>query len=160
MPAREYDARDSFGKGRKRWVGARIFPLKDETDHITDVILIHEDVTDRMLAKKALRESEKKYRLLIENANDAIYIAQDQVLKFANTKTEEMTGYASAELAKMRFVEIVHPDDRGMVPGSAFEKIERRGSSQHLSFQNHPEIRGGGLGRVEYRPHIVGRETR
>ncbi len=115
IPAREYDAQDTFGKGRKRWVEARLFPVKDASHNITSMILVHEDVTKWVLAQKALRESEKKYRFLIENANDAVYIAQDDVLKFANTKTEEMTGYASDELAKIRFVDLVHPDERDMI---------------------------------------------
>lgn len=69
----------------------------------------------REQAKAALRESEEKYRLLVENATDAIYIAQDGSAKFANPKAEKMTGYTAEELAKMPFVNIIHPEDRDMV---------------------------------------------
>ncbi|MBW2610597.1 MAG: PAS domain S-box protein, partial [Deltaproteobacteria bacterium] len=73
------------------------------------------DITQRNQAYKALRESEEKYRLLVENATDAIFIAQDEVSKFANPKTEEMTGYSAEELAKISFVDLIHPEDRDMV---------------------------------------------
>ena len=61
-----------------------------------------------------LRESEEKYRLLVENANDAIFIAQDQVVKFPNPKAEQMVGYSAEELAKIPFVDLIHPEDRDM----------------------------------------------
>ncbi len=66
-------------------------------------------------AVQVLQESEENYRLLVENANDAIFIAQDEVVKFPNTKTEEMIGYCSEELAKIPFIDLIHPEDRDMV---------------------------------------------
>jgi len=62
-----------------------------------------------------LKESEEKYRLLVENANDAIFIAQDEVVKFPNPKTEAMIGYPSEELARIPFIDLIHPEDRDMV---------------------------------------------
>ncbi|MBW1943922.1 MAG: PAS domain S-box protein, partial [Deltaproteobacteria bacterium] len=73
------------------------------------------DVTDRKRAESALKESEEKYRLLVENANDAIFIAQDEVVKFPNPKTIEMVGYPVDELARTPFLQLIHPDDRDTV---------------------------------------------
>ena len=73
------------------------------------------DIMEQKLAEESLRESEEKYRLLIENATDAIFIAQDEVSKFANPKTEEMTGYSAEELAEIPFLDLIHPEDRDMV---------------------------------------------
>jgi len=61
------------------------------------------------------KESEEKYSLLVENANDAIFIAQDEVVKFPNPKTEAMLGYCAEELAKIPFLDLIHPEDRDMV---------------------------------------------
>lgn len=65
--------------------------------------------------EKYLRESELKYRQLIENANDAIFIAQDQRIKFANSKTLELTGYTLKELEEIPFAGLIHQDDQAMV---------------------------------------------
>lgn len=65
--------------------------------------------------ERALRESEEKYRLLFENANDAIFVAQDQSIKFLNPRASEIIGYSEEDLLKMSFVDIIHPEDREAV---------------------------------------------
>jgi len=65
-----------------------------------------------------LRESQIKYKDIVENSNDAIVVVQDGKLKFANTKTVELTGYPQKELKDMSFLEMVHPEDRDMVAES------------------------------------------
>ncbi len=69
----------------------------------------------RLQAEKALRESEEKYRLLFKNANDAIFIAQDESIVFANPKTLEITGYTKEELTALSLIKIVHPEYRNQV---------------------------------------------
>jgi PAS domain S-box-containing protein len=59
-----------------------------------------------------LRESEEKYRLLFENANDAIFLLQQGRIPFANPRTEEMTGRSAAFLSENSFVDVIHPEDR------------------------------------------------
>ncbi len=79
------------------------------------IVISYRDITDRMRTEEALRGSEEKYRLLIENANDAIFILQDGQAKFYNSRTIELTGYSLGELAATPFIEVVHPDDRALV---------------------------------------------
>jgi PAS domain S-box-containing protein len=73
------------------------------------------NITDRKRVEVALRESEEKYRRLVENAQEAIFVAVDGVLKFANSMTAVLSGYSQDELASRPFIEFVHPDDRQMV---------------------------------------------
>ena len=76
----------------------------------------------------ALRESEEKYRLLVENANDAIFIAQDNLIKFSNPKTQELLGYPFETLSKMPFPDLIYPSDRKMVR----ERYEKRLEGERL----------------------------
>ena len=78
-------------------------------------ILFIKDVNNQKLAEKALLESEEKYRLLVENANDAIVVAQDGAVMFANSRTLAIIGYSENELIGASFAEIIHPDDRKMM---------------------------------------------
>jgi PAS domain S-box-containing protein len=66
----------------------------------------------RQRAENALRVSEEKYRLLVQNANDAIFILKDGTIKFSNIKTEKMFGYSAGELSTIPFLNHIHPTDR------------------------------------------------
>jgi len=86
------------------------------------------EVRERKQAEEDLRESEEKYRLLFENATDAIFVAQDGVIRFPNARTEKLTGYSAEELNKTPFVSHIHPDDREMV----IERHKRRLKGEDL----------------------------
>jgi PAS domain S-box-containing protein len=68
----------------------------------------------RIAAEADLRESEEKYRLLVANAGEAIFVLQDEVVKFPNPRALEMSGYSTEELAEIPFLTLVHPSDRTM----------------------------------------------
>ena len=76
---------------------------------------ISRDITERKHAEEALGKSERKYRELIECANEAILVAQDGTLKLVNARMAELTGYPERELLSTPFHEFIHPDDRSMV---------------------------------------------
>ncbi len=73
------------------------------------------ELADRKRAESALYASERQYRQLVENANDAIFITQDGRIKFANERTALMIGYDREVLAVTPFTEFIHPEDRQMV---------------------------------------------
>lgn len=96
---------------------------------------LNRDVTERKKAEEALRESEERYRLLVENANDAIFIIENGMVKFHNFKTEEMTGYSEKELSNNPFINIIHPDDREMVFERRMERLLGKNPPSIYSFR-------------------------
>jgi len=90
-------------------------PLPNPDGTVDKVIETVVDITERKKADKALKASEEQYRALVENANEAIIVAQDGMLKFTNPKAAEFTGYSKEELTSKPFLEFIHPDDRDMV---------------------------------------------
>jgi PAS domain S-box-containing protein len=64
------------------------------------------------LTGQRVRESEEKYRLVVENSQDAIYIYRSDRLLFVNSRGPALTGYTPDELMKIRLWDLLHPDDR------------------------------------------------
>ncbi|MRR56069.1 MAG: PAS domain S-box protein [Deltaproteobacteria bacterium] len=79
-----------------------------------------ENITDRLEAEKALRESEEKFRVLAETAPAAIVVYQDEKIVYVNPAAVRLFGYGEAELLRMKFWKWAHPEthtqimDRGM----------------------------------------------
>jgi PAS domain S-box-containing protein len=73
------------------------------------------DITERKWEEEALRESEEKFRDLVERANDGIIILQGVLIKYANPRLAEMTGYTVEEAIDNPFTKYIHPDSLPMV---------------------------------------------
>jgi PAS domain S-box-containing protein len=111
------------GDGSKVHVDILLSPLKDDSGSVTHVVEAIRDVTDLIQAYEALQESEEKYRLLVENANEAIFVIQDGMLRFFNIKNIELIGYSKEELTSTPFINFVHPDDREVTLGRHLKRI-------------------------------------
>jgi PAS domain S-box-containing protein len=76
---------------------------------------LRQEIEEREKANEALRESEHKYRLLFENAHEAIFIARQERITFANPALAKLSGFSSERIMNLTFHELVHPADRNMV---------------------------------------------
>ncbi|MCK4385782.1 MAG: PAS domain S-box protein, partial [candidate division Zixibacteria bacterium] len=74
-------------------------PLKDEQGKITRLLMQTVDITERKRAEEALIESEKKYRTLVETAQEGIGINDpEENLTFVNQAFADMLGYEREQL--------------------------------------------------------------
>lgn len=83
-----------------------------ETDSLISVVT---DISRRKRTEAALRESEEKYRLLAENANEAIFIFQNEKIKFPNPKARMLGTQLGLEKGWKPKLDPIHPEDREMV---------------------------------------------
>lgn len=80
--------------GELYWEAATISPIKDGHGHITHYLAIKEDITNRKKTELALKESEARYRTVIQAANDAVIIANlasGQIID-ANARAAHLLG--------------------------------------------------------------------
>ena len=84
----------------------------DETGRLTSLWGTTQDITERMQGENALRQSEEKYRELIENANDIIYTVDlSGTFTSINRAGERLTGYTREEALGMNIADVTSPDD-------------------------------------------------
>lgn len=113
---------DNYHQAWDRWFSIRVYPKPDG-----GISVILEDMTKRKQAEEALRESEEKYRLLFESANDALLVA-NEFGKYidANRRAEELLGYPRKELLRMRVNDIT-PDKISPIGEARYEEFKRVG---------------------------------
>jgi PAS domain S-box-containing protein len=108
-----------------RWIGATMFPLRDEKGNILEIVCVHDDVTERKHAEEAARQSnatleqriterttelaasEARMRTLVEHAPEAIVVFDGVTGRFlvCNENAVKLYGHSREELLKL------HPAD-------------------------------------------------
>lgn len=103
------------------------FDPQDAAAGVTATVL---DITERKRARKALEESEHKFRDLVEKAIVGVYLIQDGVFKYVNAYLAEGLGYAIDELVdRMNPEEVIVAEDLPLVR----ENIRKRFSGEERS---------------------------
>ncbi len=89
-------------------------PVKDTNGNVIGAVVVFRDVTEDYQRREALRESEGKYRGLVEGLNDAVYrmTLPEGRYDYFSSSTEDVFGYTNEEfINNPLFIQsIIHPD--------------------------------------------------
>jgi len=91
--------------------------------------------THSKTALKEEQEKEARYKDLVDNAGEAIFVAQDGSLKLVNPASREFLGRTEDELYSMPFIEFIHPEDRGLVIQNYLNRITGTYSPSQYQFR-------------------------
>lgn len=100
-------------------------PIKDVHGNTTGVVMIFRDVTQAYRMRERLKESEKKYRTLIETSLDAIFINQENRITYANPSALKLLGAEKLEqvIGKSPF-DIFHPEYHNQIRNRIRELLD------------------------------------
>jgi len=132
---------------------SRYSPLRDKNGEVTGVIGVAIDITERKRAERALEESERKYRELVDNLNEGIWsIDKNASTNFVNPRMAEMLGYTVHEMQGKhlfafmdeRGIEIAQRNlerrQQGITEQHDFEFLRKDGERVYTSLETSPII--------------------
>ena len=95
-------------KSKKELI-ADIISLRDRID------ALETQIRERFQAEKVFHNPMEVTRIMLDYANDAIYISQNEYFKFVNSKLVRITGFSPEELMATPSIHFIHPDDREVI---------------------------------------------
>jgi PAS domain S-box-containing protein len=132
MPWKEIDIVTKTGG--KKWLSYTTSRI--EFDGKPAILASFFDISDRKQVEERLRESEERYRTLVENINVGIMVTQDQKVAFANRTISEVLGYSNEEITTNSDpFEYIHPDDRAMVRERHMLRIDGKDAPPTYSYR-------------------------
>jgi PAS domain S-box-containing protein len=122
-------------------------PIISEKEKITGFIQISRDITEQKKTEKALKQSEKRFRNIIDNAPLGYYrVGKDGLWQYVNREWERMHGYSGTDIIGKSF-ELSEPEENR---GQAWESIRRALAGERFKGEFKRHLRNGSYGYHEY----------
>jgi PAS domain S-box-containing protein len=113
LPAVHYDPAELGKPGLARWVEATARPIQAPDGSVREVMLIHEDVTERLLKEQQLRESEEQFRTIADAMPQMVWSTlPDGYHDYYNHQWYEFTGMAQGSTDGEAWNGMFHPEDQ------------------------------------------------
>jgi diguanylate cyclase (GGDEF)-like protein/PAS domain S-box-containing protein len=146
--------------GSTVWTECITVPLFDEADQLTGWVGVSRDIGERKQMEEALRESEDRYRSLVENINDVIFtLDMKGTITYISPIIRQLSGFEAQEVIGRPFMQFVAPDDLEALQASFQQTI--MGHSHPAEFRIITKSRGLVYVRTHSRlmnqgEHVVG----
>ncbi len=118
--------------GSVHWIDARARVARDLAGRPVRLIGIAQEITERKRTEEALRDSEERYRSIVQTANEGIWLLDTTAhTLYVNDRMAAMLDYPTAELARRPVLDFCFPEDRDW----AWERVERnlRGEAEQFN---------------------------
>ena len=113
--------------GRQHHIDFSLKPVRNDTGHVAFLIAEARDITERKWVEEVLRQSEERFRSIVNNTNDGILIVDTTTQKvlFGNPMMHQMLGCTPKDLVTLGISDM-HPQEDFAVAKEAFDKLVRR----------------------------------
>lgn len=116
-------------------------------------IVVARQIAERLQAENRLKESEARYRQVIENADEAIFVLQSDRIRFANRQTASILPVSEDDLYTIPFGKIFHPSDRDKALGLSDPDRISNGKASHCLLRFHGQ--DGEIHWIEVHPVAI-----
>lgn len=133
--------------GNYLYMEDQVVPVCNEQNEIVGLIGVARDITQRKVIEEKLQSSEERYRTLVENIADLVYVIDpDGRFVFVNDVACEVTGYSKDDLLGRYVSDLVVPEDQEILG----KKLDQRLKGIHVTpFEIEIIAKGGGIIPVE-----------
>ncbi|MEI6623544.1 MAG: PAS domain S-box protein, partial [Actinomycetes bacterium] len=108
-----YQVRVRNAAGDFRWMSGVSRAVLDADGNVAGRISTLRDVHEQVLAEQGLARSERRYRMLAENASDVVaQVDVDNTIVWVSPSAESVLGWRPSQLIGTSVVDLTHPDDR------------------------------------------------
>ncbi|MEI8082030.1 MAG: PAS domain S-box protein, partial [Actinomycetes bacterium] len=166
------------GDGSYRWMSIHARALTTADGVVTGRVIGLHDAHEQVLARQALANSQRRYKMLAENATDVVWqLDPDSVLLWVTPSIEAVLGWRPEELMGNSAIDLVYPEDLGaaqswtadVLAGTEVAPFEIRlstadGKFRWMSLQTRPAFEADGsvggavVGLRDVHEQVVARE--
>jgi two-component system, cell cycle sensor histidine kinase and response regulator CckA len=114
---------EKYLQDKRKWMDIRGYPILDMDGRVFRIVEHWRDITELKKSQASLVESEEKYRLLVENAKEAIFVYQNDRFKFSNHQAREMARKIGIVGRDRQLSDFLHPDERGVDPKQLLRRL-------------------------------------
>ncbi|MBW4491275.1 MAG: PAS domain S-box protein [Trichocoleus desertorum ATA4-8-CV12] len=98
--------------GDRVWIVWANKPILDDQGNLVEILSVGTNATQRKRMEAALEESELKFRTIVENAHDTLYVINPEgIFYYLSPNLRNIMGYEPSELEGISFAPFIHPDD-------------------------------------------------
>jgi PAS domain S-box-containing protein len=129
---------------KTRYFNISFIPLLDESGNVYAVLDVSVNVTEQVLARKKMEESEGRFRLLADASPILIWMLKsDGSYSYVNKTTLEFLDITQEQIAKVGWVHFLHPDDLEPATRAIAEAVQnqRPYEMEHRLRDKHGEYR-------------------
>lgn len=142
--------------GREVWIQGNPTPICDAQGKLIEVISILRDITPLKEGEFALAASERRYRLLAENATDIIVCyTPTREVTFLSPAVEGLLGYRPEELIGKSATIIIHPEDVPGVLARFADYVAAGPDAPAIRFEYRGQRKDGSLTWLEAHPKAI-----
>ena len=121
-------------KGEKRYVLLSMVPVVINGE--TCLLSAGVDISDRFIMERKLAESEERFRSILQNLSDSIWIMErDSTVTYESPSSLQMLGYPEGWLVGRKGLELIHPDDVPQVIHDLGELVRKENPNTPTRFR-------------------------